>query len=93
MSRILIGVDVCQNFLDAQARPAAHAQRFANDPAGIEQLVAGTQALAPDRVVFASTGPYPKAAVGVRLAAGLPAVIRAGTPYQPRTNSVCPKNA
>src|SRR5207302_5294892 len=75
MSRILIGVDVCKDFLDAHARPAAVQKRFANDPAGIEQLVAWARALAPERVVFESTGPYQKAAVGALLAAGLPAVV------------------
>ena len=75
MSRILIGVDVCKDFLDAHARPAGDRQRFDNTPAGIEQLVAWVQALAPERVVFESTGPYQKAAVGALLVAGLPAVI------------------
>ena len=75
MSRTLIGVDVCKDFLDAHARPAGLQQRFANDPAGIEQLVAWVSALAPERVVFESTGPYQKAAVGALLTAGLPAVV------------------
>ena len=75
MSRVLIGVDVCKDFLDAHARPAGLQQRFANDPAGIEQLVAWVRSLAPERIVFESTGPYQKAAVGALLAAGLPAVV------------------
>jgi transposase len=75
MSRCLIGVDVCKDFLDASARPAGTSKRFDNDPAGIEQLVAWVQALAPERIVFESTGPYQKAAVGALLAAGLPAVV------------------
>lgn len=75
MSRILIGVDVCKDFLDAYARPAGLQQRFANDPAGIDQLVAWVRALTPERIVFESTGPYQKAAVGALLAAGLPAVV------------------
>jgi transposase len=75
MSRVLIGVDVCKDSLDAHARPAGLQRRFANDPAGIEQLVAWAQALAPDRIVLESTGPYQKAAVGALLAAGLPAVV------------------
>jgi len=75
MSRILVGVDVCKDFLDAYARPAALHQRFANTPAGIEQLVAWVRTVAPERVVFESTGPYQKAAVGALLAAGLPAVV------------------
>jgi transposase len=75
MSRILVGVDVCKDFLDAHARPAAVRQRFDNTPAGIEQLVAWVRTFAPERVVFESTGPYQKAAVGALLAADLPAVV------------------
>ena len=75
MSRILIGVNVCKDFLDACARPAGAKRRFGNTPEGIEQLVAWVQSLAPGRVVFESTGPYQKAAVGALLAAGLPAVV------------------
>jgi transposase len=75
MSRSLVGVDVCKDFLDAHARPAAVQQRFDNTPAGIEQLLAWVRAFAPERVVFESTGPYQKAAVGALLAAGLPAVV------------------
>jgi transposase len=75
MSRILIGVDVCKDFLDAHARPAGLHQRFDNTPAGIEQFVAWVRTVTPERVVFESTGPYQKAAVGALLAAGLPAVV------------------
>lgn len=75
MSRVLLGVDVCKDFLDAHARPSAAHQRFDNTPAGIEQLVAWLRPLAPERVVFESTGTYQKAAVGALLAAGLPAVV------------------
>jgi transposase len=75
MSRILIGVDVCKDFLDAHARLTGAKQRFDNTPDGITQLVAWVQSLAPERVVFESTGPYQKAAVGALLAAGLPAVV------------------
>jgi transposase len=75
MSRILIGVDVCKDFLDAHVRPASVQKRFDNTPAGIEQLLAWVQAYSPERVVFESTGPYQKAAVGALLAADLPAVV------------------
>ena len=75
MSRILIGVDVCKDFLDAHARPAGVQKRFDNTPAGVEQLVAWVRTFAPHRVVFESTGPYQKAAVGALLAADLPAVV------------------
>jgi transposase len=75
MSRVLVGVDVCKDFLDAHARPAGLKHRFDNNPAGIEQLVAWVTTFAPERVVFESTGPYQKAAVGALLTAGLPAVV------------------
>jgi transposase len=75
MSRVLVGVDVCKDFLDAHARPAGVRQRFDNTPDGIEQLVAWVRTFAPERVVFESTGPYQKAAVGALLAADLPAVV------------------
>jgi transposase len=75
MSRVLIGVDVCQDFLDAHVRPADVRRRFANTAEGSAELVAWAQPLGPERVVFESTGPYQKAAVGALLAAGLPAVV------------------
>src|SRR5882724_8921333 len=75
MSRILVGVDVCKDFLDAHARPTGVQKRFDNTPAGIEQLVAWVRPLAPERVIFESTGPYQKAAVGALLTADLPAVV------------------
>src|SRR5260370_39475199 len=75
MSRILVGVDVCKDFLDAHARPTGDKNRSETAPAGIEQLVAWVQPFTPERVVFESTGPYQKAAVGALLAADLPAVV------------------
>jgi len=56
VSRILIGVDVCKDHLDASARPSNETRRFANDPAGIEALVAWAKAFTPERIVFESTG-------------------------------------
>jgi transposase len=73
--RLFVGVDVSKDTLDAYARPANLRQRFANDPAGIAALVAWVKPLAPERIVFESTGPYQKAAVGALLAEGLPAVV------------------
>ncbi len=75
MSRVFIGVDVCKDCLDAHARPAGVQRRFDNTTAGIEQLVVWVRSFAPERVVFESTGPYQKAAVGALLAADLPAVV------------------
>jgi transposase len=75
MSRVWVGVDVCKDFLDAHVRPTDVRRRFANTAEGSAELVAWAQPLGPERVVFESTGPYQKAAVGALLAAGLPAVV------------------
>jgi transposase len=73
--RLIVGVDVSKDSLDAYARPVNLRKRFTNDPAGIAELVAWVKPLAPERVIFESTGPYQKAAVGALLAEGLPAVV------------------
>jgi transposase len=75
MTRTFIGVDVSQDFLDVHVRPASLRQRFANTPAGIADLIAWVKPHAAERIVFESTGPYQKAAVGALLAEGLPAVV------------------
>ena len=75
MSRTFIGVDVSQDHLDVHVRPAGLRRRFANTAAGIAALVAWARPHAAERIVFESTGPYQKAAVGVLLAEGLPAVV------------------
>lgn len=75
MSRTFLGVDVSQDHLDAYARPAGLRRRFANTAAGIADLVAWARPLAAERILFESTGPYQKAAVGALLAEGLPAVV------------------
>ena len=55
--------------------PRANANASTTRPDGIEQLVAWVRTLKPERVVFESTGPYQKVAVGALLVAGLPAVV------------------
>lgn len=75
MSRTFIGVDVSQDHLDVYVRPAAVRQRFANTAAGIAAFLAWVRPHAAERILFESTGPYQKAAVGALLAAGLPAVV------------------
>lgn len=75
MPRTFIGVDVAQDHLDVHVRPAALRQRFANTAAGIADFVAWVRPHAAERIVFESTGPYQKAAVGALLAEGLPAVV------------------
>jgi transposase len=75
MQRIFVGVDVSKDHLDAYVRPTAIRQRFANTAAGIAELLAWLRPLAAERILFESTGPYQKAAVGALLAEGLPAVV------------------
>jgi len=75
MPRIFIGVDVCQQSLDVHIRPLSIRQRFANTADGIAELAAWLRPYAAERIVFESTGPYQKAAVGVLLAEGFPVVV------------------
>jgi transposase len=75
MPRLFIGVDVSQDHLDVHVRPSAACRRFANTAAGIAELLAWVQPLGAERILFESTGPYQKAAVGALLAQGLPAVV------------------
>jgi transposase len=74
MERIL-GVDVCKDYLDVSTLPPTPNRRLTNDLAGIAELVELARAFGPERIVFESTGPYQKAAVGALLAAALPAVV------------------
>lgn len=71
----IIGVDVSKQSLDAHDRLTNQSHRFTNDDDGIEKLVAWVKSKAPTRILFESTGPYHKAAVGTLLGEGLPAVI------------------
>jgi transposase len=69
------GVDVCKDYLDAHIRPLGESRRFANDEAGIKELVAWVKKYQPERIVFESTGNYQKAAVTALLLENLPAVV------------------
>ena len=75
MQRIFIGVDVSKDHLDVHVRPTSARKRFANTAAGIAELLAWVRPLGAERIVFESTGPYQKAAVGALLAEKLPAVV------------------
>jgi transposase len=75
MTRTFIGIDVGKDYLDAADRPATSTRRFTNDSEGIAQLIVWARQLNPERIIFESTGPYQKAAVGALLAASLPAVV------------------
>src|SRR5262245_7769049 len=75
LPRVFVGVDVSQDHLDVHVRPSAARKRFANTAAGIADFLAWVRPLAAERILFESTGPYQKAAVGALLADGLPAVV------------------
>jgi transposase len=75
MTRTFVGVDVSKDHLDVHVRPATLRRRFANTADGIAELIAWVRPHAAERIVFESTGPYQKAAVGALLAEGLPAVV------------------
>ncbi len=75
MQPIFIGVDVSKDTLDAATLPTLQKRRFANDTAGIAELVAWAGQLTPERIVFESTGHYQKQAVANLLAASLAAVV------------------
>jgi len=75
MPGTFIGIDVSKDYLDAHVRPVGLARRFDNNAAGIAQLLAWVLPHAAQRILFESTGPYQKAALGALLAAGLPAVV------------------
>ena len=75
MTGTFVGVDVSQDHLDVHVRPAALRRRFANTADGIAELSAWVRPHAAQRIVFESTGPYQKAAVGALLAEGLPAIV------------------
>ena len=74
MSRVFVGVDVSQHHLDVHVRPSSVQMRFANTAAGIADLLAWALPLGAERILFESTGPYQKAAVGALLAENLPGV-------------------
>ena len=75
MPQVTVGVDVSQEHLDVHVRPSATRKRFKNNDEGIAELLAWVRPLGGQRIIFESTGPYQKAAVGALLAEGLPAVV------------------
>ncbi|MCM2441620.1 IS110 family transposase [Agrobacterium vitis] len=62
MNRIICGVDVSKDWLDAQIRPGAVFQRFCNDASGIAELLALCRAHGVTLVVMEASGGYERAA-------------------------------
>lgn len=67
-----VGIDVSKDRLDVALLPQEAVVDFANDQAGLEQLVAHLQPLTPRLVVLEATGGYELAAATALAAADLP---------------------
>lgn len=72
---VFVGIDVSKAALDVAARPTGEAWRVANDPDGIDALVARIAGLAPALVVLEATGPYGAPCVAALAAAGVPVAV------------------
>ena len=72
-----VGIDVAKEMLDVALRPAGERWRVAHDAAGLEQLVARLQALAPAPalIVLEATGGLELELVGALALAALPVVV------------------
>ena len=70
-----VGIDVAKDMLDVALRPAGERWRVEHDAAGLEQLVARLQALAPALIVLEATGGLELGLVGALAAAALPVVV------------------
>ena len=70
-----VGIDVAKEMLDVALRPAGERWRVEHDAAGLEQLVARLQALAPALVVLEATGGLELELVAALAAAALPVVV------------------
>ena len=70
-----VGIDVVKEMLDVALRPTGERWRVEHDAAGLEQLVARLQALAPARVVLEATGGLELELVGALALAALPVVV------------------
>jgi transposase len=69
------GIDVSKTALDVALRPSGDAWRSANDAAGIAELVARLQPLAPQLIVLEATGGLERLAVTALALAGLPVAV------------------
>ncbi len=71
---VVVGIDVSKATLDVFVSPASQSARFANEPAGHDELVIWLEAFAPHLVVMEATGGYHTAAATL-LQAHFPLVV------------------
>ena len=75
MGPVCVGIDVCKARLDVHVLPQGQAFAVARDGAGLSDLVARLQALAPDLVAIEATGGFEQVAAAALAGAGLPLVV------------------
>lgn len=71
----VVGVDVSKDWLDAHALPSGAAERFSNDHAGLDGLVAWLGSHGADVVALEATGGLESLSVAVLSAADIPVVV------------------
>ena len=72
MNRIICGVDVSKDWLDAHVRPGGAFARFANDATGLEELLVFCRGHRVELAVMEATGGYERLAFMWLWAKGLP---------------------
>ena len=73
---VYIGLDVCQERLDAAVDGSEQTRTFTNDEPGIAELVKWCCCLAPARIALEATGKLEMQAVIALTSAGLPVIVR-----------------
>lgn len=74
-SSVYIGIDVSKDFLDVALSGIQRVKRYANTPAGHQEMIGQIKSQPIERVVLEATGGYERAAVAALLAEGLPVVV------------------
>jgi len=74
-TNVFVGVDVCKDSLDVAIGAEKDIITFANDQKGVDALIEKLNRLAPELIVFESTGGYERLAASLLAEAGLPVVI------------------
>jgi transposase len=72
---LYVGIDVAKDWLDVAVQPAGGPWRVGHDAAGLAELVARLDALAPTLVVLEASGGYERPALAALTAAGLPVAL------------------
>ena len=67
-----VGIDVSKNVLDVHLKPQAQRRQFANDAAGIAQLIEALREIVPAQIVLEPSGGYEEQCFRMLHDAGLP---------------------